>query len=613
MTTLKQPANTYAANAGDGRRSTTAAPLLDVRALNVHFQGRGHAHHAVRDLNFSVERGETLALVGESGCGKSTTALSILRLLGPQAKMGGELRFQGRDILSLDTLALRALRGRDISMIFQEPMTSLNPVHTVGAQIIETLRLHQGLSYEAARKRTLDMLELVRIPEPQRRIDDYPHNLSGGQRQRVMIAMAVACQPKLLIADEPTTALDVTVQARILELLDQLRRDLSMGLLLITHDLGVVSQWADRVLVMFDGQKVEEGPARQVFEQPRHAYARGLLGASLHAGKEVHYSAGLLPEIHRLADSQGEGQGFRLVTPTLRAGVVKGAVKDGANRPATAANASPASASPTETDKASPLLSVQSLRTSYPKRDGGVFHAVDNVSFDIARGETVGLVGESGCGKSSLSRTLMRLIPSSAGKIVFDGTDLAALKERQVKPWRRHIQMVFQDPYASLNPRRNVHDTLDAVLAVHGERDKRERARQISQTLDRVGLPAAAASRYPHEFSGGQRQRIGIARALIVRPSLLILDEPVSALDVSIQAQILNLLVELKHDFGLSYLFISHDLSVVRYIADRVLVMHGGQIVEQGDHQSIWQSPQHDYTRSLIAAVPKPLPVMQAA
>lgn len=576
------------------KTALASAPLLDVRGLNVQFHGRGGAHHAVRQLSFNVAEGETLALVGESGCGKSTTALSILRLLGPQARLTGEIHFQGRDILALDVAELRALRGHEISMIFQEPMTSLNPVHTVGAQIAETLRLHQGLSRQAARQRTLEMLDLVRIPEPQRRIDDYPHNLSGGQRQRIMIAMAVACQPRLLIADEPTTALDVTVQARILDLLDQLRRDLSMGLLLITHDLGVVSQWADRVLVMFDGEKVEEGPARLVFEQPVHPYAKGLLGVSLHAGKDVHYSAGRLPEIHRRHDPQTGVQGFHLVTPESR----QGSSEPGSQaREKGIATARPAG---------QPLLSVESLRTSYAKRGGGLFHAVDDVSFDIAPGETLGLVGESGCGKSSLSRTLMRLVPASSGRIVFDGTDLAGLKERQVKPWRKHIQMVFQDPYASLNPRRNVYDTLDAVLAVHGERDRRKRGERIRRTLERVGLPVAAASRFPHEFSGGQRQRIGIARALIMRPSLVILDEPVSALDVSIQAQILNLLVELKEDFGLSYLFISHDLSVVRYIADRVLVMNQGKIVEQGHHRLIWQEPRHEYTRTLIAAVPKP-------
>lgn len=565
-------------------------PMLDVHHLNVHFRSRSGGHHAVKDLSFHINQGETLALVGESGCGKSTTALSLLRLLGPEAHVSGQILFDGHNIAQVPLHQLRKIRGHDIAMIFQEPMTSLNPVLTIGQQISETLRLHQSLSPKAARQRALEMLELVKIPEPQRRIDDYPHNLSGGQRQRVMIAMAVACQPKLLIADEPTTALDVTVQARILELLDDLRREFAMGLLIITHDLGVVSQWADRVLVMFDGAKVEEGLAQDVFHQPQHPYAQGLLGASLHAGKDLHYSDARLPEIHKTKHPISGELGFQLITPDLPQAVQKPA----AQTPASAAAPS------------NILLSVEDLHTTYRKREGGLFHAVDGVSLQIEKGQTLGLVGESGCGKSTLSRTLLRLLKPSSGRIVFNGVDLAPLSEKQLKPWRKNIQMVFQDPYASLNPRRSVFDTLDAVLAVHGEKNRSERHQRIAQTLERVGLPRSAASRYPHEFSGGQRQRIGIARALIVRPSLVILDEPVSALDVSIQAQILNLLAELKEDYGLSYLFISHDLSVVRYIADRVLVMHQGKIVEEGDRQQIWHAAQHAYTQQLIAAVPKP-------
>ena len=466
---------------------------------------------------------------------------------------------------------LRAIRGGEISMIFQEPMTSLNPVHTVGAQIVESLRLHQGLSREAAHRRAVEMLALVKIPEPQRRIEDYPHNLSGGQRQRVMIAMAVACQPRLLIADEPTTALDVSVQARILELLDELRRELSMGLLLITHDLGVVSQWADRVLVMLDGEKIEEASAVELLARPRHAYTQGLLGASLHGGKALHYSSA-----------------------RLRSGARMAARLDGRRRIPSGPHAAPRG----------PAAVGAVLRTTYRRRDGDLLHAVDDVSFDIARGETLGLVGESGCGKSTLSRTLLRLTDPASGRIVLDGVDLASLRPRQARPWRRRIQMVFQDPYASLNPRRSVYDTLDAALALHGERDRHARRARIAAMLDQVGLPASAAGRYPHEFSGGQRQRIGIARALILRPDLVVLDEPVSALDVSIQAQILNLLVDLKQDFGLSYLFISHDLSVVRYLSDRVIVMHQGRIVEEGLPGEIWRAPRHPYTQALIAAAP---------
>ena len=510
--------------------------------------------------------------MGESGCGKSTTALALLRLLAPEARIAGEVRFRGQDLVRLPLPQLRAIRGGEISMIFQEPMTSLNPVHTVGAQIVESLRLHQGLSREAAHRRAVEMLALVKIPEPQRRIEDYPHNLSGGQRQRVMIAMAVACQPRLLIADEPTTALDVSVQARILELLDELRRELSMGLLLITHDLGVVSQWADRVLVMLDGEKIEEASAVELLARPRHAYA----------GPAGRFAA------------RGQGAALQQRARCPRSGARMAARLDGRRRIPSGS---------TRPRARHTLLSVQSLRTTYRRRDGDLLHAVDDVSFDIARGETLGLVGESGCGKSTLSRTLLRLTDPASGRIVLDGVDLASCGAPGAAMAPAH-QMVFQDPYASLNPRRSVYDTLDAALALHGERDRHARRARIAAMLDRVGLPASAAGRYPHEFSGGQRQRIGIARALILRPDLVVLDEPVSALDVSIQAQILNLLVDLKQDFGLSYLFISHDLSVVRYLSDRVIVMHQGRIVEEGLPGEIWRAPRHPYTQALIAAAP---------
>jgi peptide/nickel transport system ATP-binding protein len=397
-----------------------------------------------------------------------------------------------------------------------------------------------------------------------------------------MIAMAVACRPQLLIADEPTTALDVTIQAQILELLDGLRRELDMALLLITHDLGVVAQWADRVAVMFGGEKVEEAPTARLFAAPAHAYTRGLLGASLHAGRGLHYSAARLPEIQVRQDPATQQRRFVLHTPPAAPRAAHRAV---AGVP--------------------PLLRVEQLCTDYPRGDGGVLRAVDGVSFEIGAGETLGLVGESGCGKSTLSKTLLRLVAPAAGRIVLGGTYIAPLSERALKPWRRQVQMVFQDPYASLNPRRSVFDILDTVLRVHGTVSRQERRQRIAAILDRVGLPADAGQRYPNEFSGGQRQRIGIARALVVRPALVVLDEPVSALDVSVQAQILNLLVELKEEFGLAYLFISHDLAVVRYIADRVLVMHGGRIVESGSHRDIWERPQHPYTRSLIDAVPR--------
>ncbi|MBA0174326.1 ABC transporter ATP-binding protein [Pectobacterium carotovorum] len=551
-------------------------PLVDIQDLHVDFPG----HQAVRGLNLTINAGETLALVGESGCGKSATALSLMRLVAEQGKISGRILFDGQDLLTLPDRQMRQLRGNALSMIFQEPMTSLNPVLSIGQQISETLRLHEALTPAQARTRAIELLDLVKIPEPARRVDDYPHNLSGGQRQRVMIAMAVACRPRLLIADEPTTALDVTIQAQILALLDNLRREFSMSLLLITHDLGLVAQWADRVAVMYAGQKVEEAQAADLFQSsthrfsPKHSYTRGLLATSLHMDQDRHYRTHRLAEIHHAPTDEG----FTLLTPPT---LIHRATDT--NQP--------------------PLLSLKNIHTRYSTAQGKVL-AVDDVSLTILPGETLGLVGESGCGKSTLSKTILRLLPPSHGQIVFDGQDITMLKESRLKALRQRVQMIFQDPYASLNPRHSIQHILETPLVVHGLGDRSQRQQAIKNIIDRVGLPQSSLSRYPHEFSGGQRQRIGIARALVVRPSLVICDEPVSALDVSIQAQILNLLVELKNEMGLSLLFISHDLAVVRYIADRVMVMQNGRCVESGDHHSIWHQPQHPYTRKLIDAVP---------
>ncbi|MGI8471272.1 ABC transporter ATP-binding protein [Pectobacterium brasiliense] len=551
-------------------------PLVDIQDLRVDFPG----HQAVRGLNLTINAGETLALVGESGCGKSATALSLMLLVAEPGTISGRILFDGQDLLTLPDRQMRQLRGNALSMIFQEPMTSLNPVLSIGQQISETLRLHETLTPAQARTRAIELLDLVKIPEPARRVDDYPHNLSGGQRQRVMIAMAVACRPRLLIADEPTTALDVTIQAQILALLDNLRREFSMSLLLITHDLGLVAQWADRVAVMYAGQKVEEAQAADLFQSsthrfaPKHSYTRGLLATSLHMDQDRHYRTHRLAEIHHAPTDEG----FTLLTPPT---LIHRA---------------------TDTSQP-PLLSLKNIHTHYSTAQGKVL-AVDDVSLTILPGETLGLVGESGCGKSTLSKTILRLLPPSHGQIVFDGQDITTLKESRLKVLRQRVQMIFQDPYASLNPRHSIQHILETPLIVHGLGDRAQRQQAIKNIIDRVGLPQSSLSRYPHEFSGGQRQRIGIARALVVRPSLVICDEPVSALDVSIQAQILNLLVELKNDMGLSLLFISHDLAVVRYIADRVMVMQNGRCVESGDHHSIWHQPQHPYTRKLIDAVP---------
>jgi peptide/nickel transport system ATP-binding protein len=551
--------------------------LLRVSGLNVSFDG----HAVVRDLHFNVAAGETLALVGESGCGKSSTALALMRLLPAQARLGGQVLLQGRDLLALPEKAMSAVRGDAVSMIFQEPMTSLNPLQTIGQQVAESLVLHRGFSQQAALAEALELLERVKIPDARQRLRDYPHQLSGGQRQRVMIAAAIACKPKLLIADEPTTALDVTIQAQILELLDELRRDLGMGLLLITHDLGVVGQWADRVVVMHGGRKVEEGSAARLFarapQPPLHPYAAGLLEASMHDGDSGHYRQQRLREIRTRTDDHGQLQFERFTPPALQL-------------PAIAPQ---------------PLLQVRDVQVRYRDAQGREVPAVRGVSLDVHAGQTVGLVGESGCGKSSLSRAIMGLTPVSGGQLLFDSEDVSGLRGRALKPFRRRVQMIFQDPYGSLNPRQNVATLLDTALRIHAIGDRHERRRRALRMLEAVGLPASALERYPHEFSGGQRQRIGIARALLLEPQLLICDEPVSALDVSVQAQILNLLVQLKAEFNLAYLFISHDLAVVRYFADQVLVMQAGQIVERGDHRQIWQRAQHPYTQSLIAAVPR--------
>jgi peptide/nickel transport system ATP-binding protein len=568
----------------------TTHSILEVDRLAVRFG----TQYAVKDLNFAVHENEMLALVGESGCGKSTTALAIMQLLPASAVLDGRIDFEGRDLIGLSKPAMRSIRGNAISMIFQEPMTCLNPVLTVGQQIVEVLRRHEPLSAGAAWNRAVELLDLVKLPEPARRAHDYPHNLSGGQRQRVMIAMAVACRPRLLIADEPTTALDVTIQAQILQLLDSLRHELSMAVLLITHDLGVVGQYANRVAVMYSGETVEDGATHRIFTQPHHPYTRGLLGASLTLDQNLHYRKRRLTEIRSHVDTNTGQRNFSLSDERVETAPNIVFTRSAYVHPVDA-TVPPANQQP--------LLAVRDLVVRYDGKNG---NAVDGVSFDVGHDETVGLVGESGCGKSTLSRAILRLIPSAAGVITLDGKDITHVTGRHLRAIRPQVQMIFQDPYASLNPRQSVNDIFNAALIVHGVADKHERQRRITDITDRVGLAAKSLQRFPHEFSGGQRQRIGIARALILRPKLVICDEPVSALDVSIRAQVLNLLVELKQSLGLSYLFISHDLSVVRYIADRVLVMNTGRIVESGDQDTIWSRPAHAYTRSLIDAVPKP-------
>ena len=569
-------------------RADSAPVLLDIRHLDVRFP----TGVAVNDFNLTVRRNEVVALVGESGCGKSMTASTIIRLLPRKAVATGEILFNGTNLLTLPEKHMQDLRGNRLAMIFQEPMTSLNPVLTIGKQIEEVLQRHQKIQGRVARARAIELLDLVRIPDPQRRVDDYPHHLSGGQRQRVMIAMAVANGPELLIADEPTTALDVTIQAEILSLLDGLRKQLSMSLLLITHDLAVVGQWADRVAVMVDGRKIEDGSRDEIFFRPAHDYTRGLLGASLHIDQGSHYTDVRLAEIRRNVDATDGQRDFIFVPQSKRTAQSGSRGEAGDKRFAVSAMAG-----------TTPVLAVKNLVAQYSSRYGTI-SAVKGVSFQIQQGETVGLVGESGCGKSTLSKTIIRLIPTVHGEILVDGVDIAHLKGKALRPHRSKVQIVFQDPYASLNPRMTVNDILDEVLIVHQVRDRNERRRRIAAIIDAVGLPAGVGQRYPHEFSGGQRQRIGIARALILRPKLVICDEPVSALDVSVRAQILNLFVDLKTEFGLSYLFISHDLSVINYVADKVLVMKAGDIVDNLDYSGLWTASVHPYTRSLLQAVP---------
>ena len=525
------------------------ASLLEVQNLSVNFGAGADPVRAVRGVSFTIARGETVALVGESGSGKSVTALSVLQLLPYPAAShpSGSIRFQGQELVGASTRDLLQVRGNRISMIFQEPMTSLNPLHTIEQQVNEVLILHKRLSREAARKRTLELLEQVGIPEAAKRLDAYPHQLSGGQRQRVMIAMALANEPDLLIADEPTTALDVTIQAQILKLLKSLQAEYGMALLFITHDLGIVRKVADRVCVMTQGRIVEQGPVAQVFDNPQHSYTQHLLSAE----------------------------------PKGR----------------------PAPADP----QAPEILRLEDLRVHFPIKRGvlrrtvGYVKAVDGVSIALREGHTIGLVGESGSGKTTLGLALLRLEQSEGG-IRFDGRDLQALGQRELRPLRREMQIVFQDPFSSLSPRMSVGEIVGEGLEVHRIGTKEERARLIDKALREVGLDPAARDRYPHEFSGGQRQRIAIARALVLKPRLIVLDEPTSALDMSVQAQIVDLLRELQQRHRLAYLFISHDLKVVRALADEVVVLRHGKVVERGSARQIFETPQDPYTQALIAA-----------
>ncbi|MHA1569175.1 MAG: ABC transporter ATP-binding protein [Alphaproteobacteria bacterium] len=614
--------------------------LLDVRQLQVQFGSGERAVRAVDGVDFRIRRGETFALLGESGCGKSMTALALLQLVPQPAGRitGGEVRFQGRDLLTYSEQRMREVRGHHIAMIFQEPMTSLNPVLTVGDQIGEVLTQHLGLVNRARRARTVELLDAVGIPAPARRLDDYPHQLSGGMKQRVMIAMALAGEPQLLIADEPTTALDVTIQAQVLGLLEDIQRDTGMAILLITHDLGIVAENVDHVAVMYAGQIVEAAPRADFFARPLHPYARKLFAAvpdKRKRGRRLETIPGTVPALNRRFSGcrfaercdeawprcreqapawtgleldgglEGESHGVRCLRyePGIKAPTVV---------PRQPAGEAPV---PAATGKAVPageaLLTVKDLKVHFPIRKGllkrikGYVYAVDGVDLQIAAGRTLALVGESGCGKTTAGKALLRLIPPTAGEIRYRDQDLARLDPRQLRRLRAQLQIIFQDPFSSMNPRMMVGSILEEGMRAQGiGRTPAERAERIAILLEQVGLPPDVAHRYPHEFSGGQRQRICIARALAVNPRLIVCDEPTSALDVSVQAQTLNLLKDLQDGLGLSYLFITHNLSVVAYLAHDVAVMYLGRIVEQGSVEAILDNPLHPYTRALLSAVP---------
>ncbi|WP_242510059.1 ABC transporter ATP-binding protein [Hymenobacter persicinus] len=614
-------------------------PILSVSNLTIDFQSHRGNVRAVNDVSFDLHRGETLAIVGESGSGKSVTSLALMGLIPmpPGQLVSGTARFQSEalgavDLLQLTDKQLQKVRGNDIGMIFQEPMTSLNPVYTCGSQVVEALRLHTNLSQKEAEARTLELFTMAQLPRPEKILKAYPHEISGGQKQRVMIAMAMACNPAILIADEPTTALDVTVQARMLRLIDELRRQHDTAVLFITHDLGVVAEIADRILVMYRGRVVEQGPVLDIFTNPQHPYTKGLLACrpKLSVGKKwlpvvadfmAEDAAGNLIEkiVHPAPESSAlavtaSSDNISLQTTKTFPVEQNEAVLAGETNVAAASPARSGAVAP-QGNSAATLLEVSDLNVHFPIRKGffnchpEFVRAVDGVSFDIFPGETVGLVGESGCGKTTLGRALLRLVEPTAGRILFEGTDLAALPAGELRKRRKDFQMVFQDPYAALNPMLTVGEAILEPMRVHrvGGTKTQQKAR-VLELLQTVGLKEEHYLRYPHEFSGGQRQRICIARALALQPKCIICDESVSALDVSVQAQVLNLLNQLKRDLGITYLFITHDLSVARFMSDRLLVMRQGQIVESGPAAEVYANPRHEYTRQLLAAIPKDEP-----
>ena len=599
----------------------SAHSVLEIDGLKTYFDSQDGVVNAVEDLTLTLKAGQTMGLVGESGSGKSVTSLSVMRLLPERAATiaGGKISYLGRDLVQLPEKEMRNLRGSDISMIFQEPGTSLNPVFKVGVQVTEGIRRHQKVSFKQAKARTIELFNEVGIPEPERRFYSYPHEMSGGQKQRVMIALALACNPEILIADEPTTALDVTIQKQILDLLRDLRDQRGMSILFITHDLGVIGEIADDVAVMFRGRLVEQGPVEQIFANPQHPYTKGLLACRPKLETTLRrlptvsdfMTAEKLPDgRYDIQEKEMSAKRLEKLSMTGRGRYLhpKSELKEIGHPFDEVQEQSDVQTAP---EGQRPLLKLEDLKVYYPIRSGlfrkvtDHVRAVNGVNLKVYRGQTLGLVGESGCGKTTIGRAIVRLVDITEGKIKYDGVDITSLRGESLKKYRSNAQIIFQDPYSSLNPRMTVEGMLTEAMAIHGIYKKRsERRQRAAELLEEVGLEANHLRRYPHEFSGGQRQRISIARALAVKSEFIICDESVSALDVSVQAQVLNLLKDLQEEYKLTYVFISHDLSVVKFMSDMMAVMNAGEIVEFGPSEAIYENPQQDYTKRLISSIP---------